>query len=223
MTPIVLIGFQKDGKIRNNLYQDDIIRKILDSKWSSRGCVVWLTGLPGSGKTTTANELQKELRSKGIRVQILDGDEVRKQLSPELGFSKADRESHGRRVAYISKILEQHKIVTIVCLISPYRSIRDYARSLVNNFVEVWVECSVDTCRKRDPKGLYSKAAGGQVQNLTGVQDPYEDPVRAEIVLDTEHEDNVQCVQQILGYLIEHDLIEYDSSPMVASNAIFGK
>jgi adenylylsulfate kinase len=159
--------------------------------------VIWLTGLPGSGKTTIANLLNKEFQSKGFKSEILDGDEVRKQMSPELGFSKLDREAHARRVAYLGHVLSRNGIVTIVALISPFESTRLYARNLIGRFVEVWVKCSVETCRKRDPKGLYKSALNGKLDNLTGVQAPYEPPTNPELILDTEHSNPEQCVNNI--------------------------
>jgi adenylylsulfate kinase len=153
------------------------------------GCVVWLTGLPGSGKTTIARMVERQLRNLGMPVEVLDGDEVRKNLSPELGFSKQDRETHARRVVYISKLLSRNGIVTIVALVSPYREFRQHARDTIGkNFLEIWVKASEEICRKRDPKGLYKKAQEGKVTNLTGPQDPYETPINPELVVNTEHE-----------------------------------
>jgi len=168
---------------------------------NSPGFVIWLTGLPGSGKTTTARLLESELRARGYRVETLDGDEVRKSLSPDLGFSRADREMHAKRVAYVSHLLARNGIVTIVALISPFHSVRAYARKLIGNFVEVWVKCSVDTCKIRDPKGLYKDAVAGKVSNLTGVQDPYEPPSNPEVIIDTEHETPDFCRRKILTSL----------------------
>ena len=171
----------------------------------SDGCVVWLTGLPGSGKTTIAKIVEGELRGKGVSVEVLDGDEVRKNLSPELGFSKQDRETHARRVVYVSKLLSRNKVVTLVALISPYREFRQYARDTIGkDFVEVWVKASAETCRKRDPKGLYKKAQEGKITNLTGLQDPYESPLNAEMVIDTESESPEASAKRVTDYLTKH-------------------
>src|SRR5713226_8526594 len=160
----------------------------LMNKSEALGFVIWLTGLPGSGKTTMASLLETELRERGLRVETLDGDEVRKNLSPDLGFSRLDRETHAKRVAYVSRLLSRNGVITIVALISPFQSVRDDARKLIGRFVEVWVKCSVETCRIRDPKGLYKRAADCKMSNLTGIQDPYEPPVNPEITVDTEHD-----------------------------------
>jgi len=163
------------------------------------GFVIWLTGLPGSGKTTMATLLENELRNRGFKVETLDGDEVRRNLSPDLGFSKLDRELHAKRVSYVSLLLSRNGVITIVALISPFQSIRDYARNLIGRFVEVWVNCSVEICRKRDPKGLYKQAQEGKVSHFTGIQDPYEPPISPEIIIDTEHESPDTCGKKIIA------------------------
>jgi adenylylsulfate kinase len=174
---------------------------------NDKGYVIWLTGLSGAGKTTTANLLKSQLRSKGARVEVLDGDELRKTVSSELGFSKEDREIHAKRVTYISQLLARNGVITIVALISPFRAFRQYARELIGeNFVEVWVKCTVEICHSRDPKGLYKRAHEGKIVNLTGVQDPYEPPLNAEIIIDTERETPRQCSEKIIAYLAEKDM-----------------
>ena len=152
----------------------------------SEGFVVWVTGLPGSGKTTISKELEPKLRQIGLSVEVLDGDEIRQNLSKGLGFSREDRETHLRRVTYVAKLLSRNGVGVIAAFISPYRNIRDYARKETTNFLEVYVKCSVETCAKRDPKGLYKKASTGQIKDLTGPQDLYEEPLNPDLVVDTE-------------------------------------
>jgi len=169
--------------------------------------VIWLTGIPASGKTTLALELKKFYDQKGLPIDILDGDEIRKTLSKDLGFSPEDRKEHNRRVIFVAKILAKNGVTTIIPLISPYRETREFARKEIPDFVEVWVKASVDECKKRDPKGLYKKAMAGEIKNLTGIQAPYEEPQNAELVLDTEKHTVEESVELIistvkkLGYL----------------------
>jgi adenylylsulfate kinase len=175
----------------------------------NEGFVLWLTGLPGAGKTTIAKILEEKLRSQGIKVEVLDGDEVRKNLSPNLGFSKEDREIHAKRVAYVSQLLARNGVVVIVALISPYRSFRENARALIGSkFIEVWVKASSETCKKRDPKGLYKKAGSGQISNLTGIQDPYEPPLNPEIIVDTESELPIESSRKILEKTVRLEFID---------------
>jgi len=169
--------------------------------------VIWLTGIPASGKTTLAEGLKNYYEKQGTPVEILDGDEIRKSLSKDLGFSPEDRKEHNRRVIFVAKILARNGVVTLVPLISPYRETREYARKEIPNFVEVWVKTSVEECKKRDPKGLYKKAQAGEIKNLTGLQAPYEEPQNAELVLDTEKHTVEESIDMItstvkkLGYL----------------------
>lgn len=152
----------------------------------NQGVVVWLTGLPGSGKTTIARELEPKLRTMERAVEVLDGDEIRQSLSKGLGFSREDRETHLRRVVYVAKLLSRNGVVVIAAFISPYRNIREYARKETTNFLEVFVKCSLQTCAQHDPKGLYKKASSGQIKDLTGPQDLYEEPLNPDLVVDTE-------------------------------------
>jgi adenylyl-sulfate kinase len=150
-----------------------------------RGVTVWMTGLPASGKTTIARLVEDRLRDAGRLVEVLDGDEVRKGLSSDLGFSKEDREQHAMRVTYVAKVLTRNGVVVIVCLISPFREFRRRAREEIGDFIEVFVHAEVEECIKRDPKGLYRKALAGEIKDMTGIQDPYEQPVHPELVIDT--------------------------------------
>ncbi len=131
----------------------------------------------------------------------MDGDEVRRNLSPDLGFTKEDREMHAKRVCYVSKLLARNGTAVIVALISPYRTFRAYARNEIDDFVEVYVKCSLETCIERDPKGLYKKALAGEITDLTGLQDPYEEPDNPELMIDTEQESLDESVGRIVGKL----------------------
>jgi adenylylsulfate kinase len=153
------------------------------------GFTLWMTGLPGSGKSTLAGVLKAKLEGEyGMSVEILDGDEVRKGLSRDLGLSKEDREEHAWRVSFVSKLLSRNGVVSIVALISPYRTSRESAKQMIGpeRFVEVYVKASLQACEMRDPKGLYAKARRGEITNMTGIQDPYEEPADADIVVETE-------------------------------------
>ncbi|MCD6263403.1 adenylyl-sulfate kinase [Candidatus Bathyarchaeota archaeon] len=169
-----------------------------------RGFVVWFTGLPGSGKTTIARRVEKALRAMGWRVELLDGDGVRRRLDPEIGFSREDREIHIRRVAYVSHLLARNGVAVLVSLVSPYISSRKRAREIVGErFLEVWVKCSLETCIKRDPKGLYKRALAGEITNMTGIQDPYEEPPNPDVTVDTERDDPEEGAEKVLQKLRE--------------------
>ncbi|NHK32280.1 MAG: adenylyl-sulfate kinase [Asgard group archaeon] len=175
------------------------------------GFVVWFTGLSGSGKTTLAVDLEKELLKRGLRVQRLDGDIVRKSLTRDLGFTEEDRKKNIERITFVTRLLAKHGVATLVSFISPYISVRDNARKEVNEekatFVEVFVKASVDECARRDVKGLYEKAFAGEIKNFTGVSHPYEDPPIPEIVCDTEFESVNESVKIILEYLEKEKII----------------
>ena len=162
---------------------------------------IWLTGIPGSGKTTLSILLKDHLQKKNIPLIILDGDEIRKTISKDLGFSTQDRKEHNRRIIEIAKLLVKNNFTVIISLISPYRETRDLARKEIPNFVEVYVKASLDTCIKRDPKGLYKKAKNGEITNLTGLQSPYEEPINPELFLDTEKYSATECLDKIISKL----------------------
>jgi adenylyl-sulfate kinase len=149
------------------------------------GFCIWLTGLPSAGKTTIARELVPKLQARGWFAELLDGDEIRKGLSADLGFDRLSRETHAGRVAFVAKLLARNGAIPIVALISPYRASRARARAEIGRFVEVYVSTPLEVCEERDVKGLYKQARAGKIKEMTGVDDPYEPPETAEIVVDT--------------------------------------
>ncbi len=172
-------------------------------QWDQRGFVLWLTGLSGSGKTTLAKLFEQELRAQGIRIERLDGDVVRQSLTADLGFSKEDRDKNIQRVTFVAKLLSRNDVGVVASFISPYRATRDWVRSEVTNFIEVFVECSLEECIRRDVKGLYAKALAGEISEFTGVSDPYEAPVNAEITVNTAEESIEESFAKIMGYVRE--------------------
>ena len=173
-----------------------------------KGFCLWFTGLSGSGKSTITTHLVKELRKRGSKLEVLDGDVVRENLSKGLGFSKEDRDTNIRRIAFVADLLSRNGVVAITAAISPYREIRDEARDQMGNrFVEVFVKASVEECARRDVKGLYEKAFSGEIKEFTGVSDPYEAPENPEIVCHTEQETPEESAQKLIDYLEERELI----------------
>lgn len=176
------------------------------------GFTLWFTGLSGAGKSTLAELVEERLHQLGRRVELLDGDEIRKNLSQGLGFSKADRDANILRIAFVARLLSRNGVVAITAAISPYRSIRDQARAEIANFVEVFVDCPLEVCEQRDVKGLYKKARSGEIKQFTGISDPYEPPENPEIHLHTELEDPQQDVEIIFARLRELGLLPSDGS-----------
>jgi adenylyl-sulfate kinase len=169
---------------------------------SDRGVTLWFTGLSGAGKSTIASLVEAELRERGTNVEVLDGDVVRTNLSKGLGFSKEDRDTNIRRIAFVADLLSRNGVVAITAAISPYRAIRDEARATMGErFVEVYVKASVEECARRDVKGLYEKAFKGEIKEFTGVSDPYEPPLEPEVVADTETETPEESAAKVLAYL----------------------
>ena len=167
-----------------------------------KGFTLWFTGLSGAGKTTISRLLEGHLRERGSKLEILDGDIVRENLSKGLGFSKEDRDTNIRRIAFVADLLSRNGVPVITAAISPYKEIRDEARQLMGDrFVEVYVEASVDTCAERDVKGLYERAFKGEIKEFTGVSAPYEAPAKAEIELHTDLTTPAEAVVKILDYL----------------------
>jgi adenylyl-sulfate kinase len=168
------------------------------------GFTLWFTGLPRAGKSTIAGIVAGRLRAHGLeRIEILDGDEVREGLCRDLGFSRSDREENIHRITFVSKLLTRNGVASIVAAISPYRESRERAREEIGNFVEIWCSASVEACAARDYKGLYAKAMAGELDNLTGVNDPYEEPEEADLVLDTVNETAEQSADHVMKLLEE--------------------
>src|SRR5713226_6081893 len=173
-----------------------------------KGFTLWFTGLSGAGKTTLARLVETELNARGHRVEVLDGDIIRTNLSKGLGFSKEDRDTNIRRIGFVCHLLTRNDVVAIAAAISPYREIRDDVRRQIGSFVEVYVKCPLDVLAERDVKGLYKKALAGEIKNFTGVDDPYEEPFTAELVVETDREQPEESAARIIAKLEEMSLIE---------------
>jgi len=167
----------------------------------TKGFTLWFTGLPCSGKTTVAEIVEKDLRNRGLNVESLDGDEIRKHFSKGLGFSKEDRDTHILRMGFICKLLSRNGVAVLSAFVSPYRDIRDQIRKDMDGFIEIFVKCPVEVCIERDVKGMYKKALSGEIKNFTGVSDPYEEPLNPELILETDKEDVENSAQKVLQML----------------------
>jgi adenylyl-sulfate kinase len=165
------------------------------------GLAVLFTGLSSAGKTTLSREVCERLRGLGRRIELLDGDEVRNHLCRDLGFSKADRDENIRRISFVAELLARNGVVVLVSAISPYRAVREEIRERIPNFAEVYVKASLETCERRDVKGLYHKARAGLISGLTGVDDPYEPPMFPEVVCCTDHETLGESVAKVLEFI----------------------
>jgi adenylyl-sulfate kinase len=168
-----------------------------------QGFTLWFTGMSGAGKSTLAELVASELRSRGHRVEVLDGDEIRTHLSKGLGFSKEDRDTNIRRIGYVARLLSRNGVIAISAAISPYRDVRDELRGQHERFFEVFMHCSLDKLVERDVKGLYKKALAGEIKNFTGVSDPYEPPVNPDLVLDSSRETVQESFAKLIGRLEE--------------------
>lgn len=176
-----------------------------------KGFTLWLTGLSGAGKSTLAQRLVPELRARGINVEVLDGDDVRTNLSQGLGFSKEDRDLNIRRIGYVSRLLSRNGVGAITAAISPYREVRDEVRRAVEQdgaaFVEVFVKCPIAVLAERDVKGLYKKALAGEIKGFTGISDPYEEPLAPDIVIESDRENVGASVARIMSELESRQLL----------------
>lgn len=172
---------------------------------------LWFTGLPSSGKSTVAKLVEEELRSRELEVHNMDGDNLRKKMHPDLGFTEEERAINNKRMSVIAGLLNSHDIKTIVAAISPFEEARQNAREEIEQegeFVEIYVECSVEACKERDPKGLYEKAEEGKIENFTGVNHPYQEPENPDVHIDTEELSPEECADKVIDYLEENDLLQ---------------
>ena len=172
-------------------------------RYEQTGVTVWFTGLSGAGKTTISRAVEKELKSHGYKVEVLDGDVVRQNLTKDLGFSKEDRDENIRRVGFVANLLTRNQVIVLVSAISPYQEIREEVRQRIGNFVEVYVNAPLAVCEERDVKGLYRKARSGEIKNFTGIDDPYESPLNPEIECRTDLETLEESVSKVLNKLQE--------------------
>lgn len=172
-----------------------------------QGFVLWFTGLPCSGKTTVADMVAEKLKRMNMKVERLDGDIVRQGLTRDLGFSKEDRDKNIERVTFVAKLLSRNGVATLVSFVSPYREKRKNAKEETTNFIEVFTKCPVDVCKQRDVKGMYAKALKGEIKGFTGVDDPYEEPLDAEIVIETDKETIEESAEKVIEKLKSLNLI----------------
>jgi adenylyl-sulfate kinase len=186
------------------------------------GFTIWFTGLSGSGKSTISAILSQELRDRGLKVEVLDGDVVRTHLSKGLGFSKEDRDTNIRRIGWVCEVLTRNDVVAIAAAISPYRAVREEVREQIGRFVEVYMDCAVETLAERDVKGLYRKALNGEIGNFTGVSDPYEAPRHPEVVCysdgrETPEQSAAKVIAKLeqLGYLERPMLVPVGDDALV--------
>lgn len=177
------------------------------------GFTIWFTGLSGAGKSTLSEVVEHRLRERGRKVEVLDGDIVRTHLSKGLGFSKEDRDTNIKRIAFVCGLLTRNDVACISAAISPYRETRAWARQHIGNFVEVYVKCPIDVCRQRDVKGLYKLADEGKLKGFTGVDDPYEEPDHPELIVETDQETVDESVNRILATLEELGYLEAEEAP----------
>jgi len=175
---------------------------------ANTGLTIWFTGLSGAGKSTLSEIIEQHLKDRGRNVEVLDGDIVRTHLSKGLGFSREDRDTNIKRIAFVCGLLSRNGVVCISAAIAPYGEAREWARKEIGNFVEVYVKCPIEVCRQRDVKGLYKLVDEGKIKNFTGVDDPYEEPEHPELVIETDKETIEESISRIFDKLVELGYLE---------------
>jgi len=186
----------------------------------NKGFTIWFTGLSGAGKSTLSEAIEEHLKARGRNVEILDGDIVRTHLSKGLGFSKEDRDTNIKRIAFVCGLLSRNGVACISAAISPYRETRAWARDHIGNFIEVFVKCPINVCRQRDVKGLYKLADEGKIKGFTGVDDPYEEPEHPELIVETDKETVQESVARIFAKLEELGYLEPEEEALEDSKIV---
>ncbi len=202
---VVVGGIEAVSKFVLFFFHERMWNSIKIGKQTLTPSVIWLTGFSGAGKSTIAKELARRLREQGVKVEELDGDTIR-EIFPQTGFTREDREQHVRRVGYLASRLENQGIFVIASLISPYEESRNFVRSLCKNFIEVHVATTLEECKKRDPKGLYKKVERGEIKGFTGIDDPYEVPAHPELRLETANASVQECAKNVLQIALNRKL-----------------
>ena len=189
-------------------HQSEVDQAAREELLKQKGCVIWFTGLSGSGKSTVANQVAAHLHQSGRITYVLDGDNIRHGLNKNLGFSPEDRQENIQRIGEVAKLFADAGLITTTAFISPYRQDRDAVRDIMSpdRFIEVFVDCPLEVCENRDPKGLYKKARAGELKGFTGIDAPYEAPQSPELVVNTNELDIAGCTEQVIAYLMEHGL-----------------
>lgn len=193
--------------MKQEMMKQEMTNQEIKTSDNQKGFVLWMTGLSGAGKTTIALILEEEMRQRGVKVERLDGDIVRESLTRDLGFSKEDRDKNIERVTFVAKLLSRNGVACICSFISPYQAVRDKIRQETTNFIEVYIDASIDAVIERDVKGLYKKAIAGEIPNFTGISDPYESPADPDIHIHTESQTPVESANLILEYLEDRGLV----------------
>jgi adenylylsulfate kinase len=187
---------------------------------ANTGFTIWFTGLSGAGKSTLSEIIEQRLKERGRNVEVLDGDIVRTHLSKGLGFSREDRDTNIKRIAFVCGLLSRNGVVCISAAIAPYSEAREWARREIGNFVEIYVKCPIEVCRQRDVKGLYKLVDEGKIKNFTGVDDPYEEPEHPELVIETDKETVAESVNRIFDKLVELGYLEAEETNDDESKAV---
>src|SRR6184192_4896375 len=190
------------------------------SYMTHKGFTIWFTGLSGAGKSTLSIAIEESLKARGRNVEILDGDIVRTHLSKGLGFSREDRDTNIKRIAFVCSLLTRNGVVCISAAIAPYREAREWARREIGDFVEVYLKCPIEVCRQRDVKGLYKLVDEGKIKGFTGIDDPYEEPEHPELVIETDQETIEESVGRIFAKLLELGYLEPEELPEEESKIV---